>query len=67
MRYLILDSEQSVSFNSSSVLTSVSASDRKMAEVLLLDGDWEEESHDATSKRTYGADVVAGVYDKRTV
>ena len=61
LRYLMLDQDHMVSFNSSSVLTNVDVSDAKMATIGLLP------RGSGTGKRSYKNDVVAGVYDKRTV
>jgi hypothetical protein len=59
LRYLILDQENMVSFNSSSVLTNVDVSNATMAQISLLPRD--------VASRSYREDVLSGVYDKRTV
>jgi len=59
VRYIALDAEHKVSFNSSSLLTNVFASDESMAHVLLSDATY--------GNHTYPSDVLAGLYDKRTV
>lgn len=64
VRYLVLDDEHQVSFNSSSVLTSVTASDDAMATIdkLAVRGEDPE-----VVVRKYRDDALSGVYDKRTV
>ena len=62
VRYLALDHESKASFNSSSVLTNVLVSDSAMAHVDLY-GSLEGEA----DSRSYHADVLSGLYDKRTV
>lgn len=59
LRYIMLDQDNMVSFNSSSVLTNVDVTIPSMAEISLL-------PRDSTS-RSYKEDVVSGIYDKRFV
>ena len=63
IRYLVLDDLNQVSFNSSSLLTSVTASDDSMATIqkLLV------ANEDSKAMRSYRDDSLSGIYDKRSV
>ena len=61
----MLDDAGFASYNSSSVLTTVTSSDTSMAEVSMLSNAELDEQANVT--RTYETDVLSGAYDKRTV
>ena len=67
VRYLMLDHEGQVSFNSSSVLTNVEASDPAMAEIMLPSSRELSDDQRGQPGRSYAGDVLDDVYDRRTV
>ena len=70
LRFLVLDSEHRASFNSSSVVTNVEASDPLMANISIFQTERQlrgEEEIYPVSSGIYRDDAISGVYDKRSV
>ena len=59
LRYVMLDQDNQVSFNSSSVLTNVELSHQNMAQLSLMPS--------TDTKRSYASDVLSGIYDRRQI